>query len=187
MMTECQTDLFHPDPARSMQSSLPTETDHPLLPVFILGRSGAGKQVYTTMHIADYLARGKSVMVLDWGRSYHALSRTLGGTYLTLREEGGFTVEVHGSASLTVCEFDAIRSTWTWPLPPGPRHDDMTDGLVVVDESLVLQRIFPQVVNAVGELLRDGASFCITGQCIEDVDAFLPLSPSFRTIRLSVN
>ena len=187
MLTECHADPMHHELAPSTQSSLPTETGRPLLPVFILGRSGVGKHVYTTMHVADYLSRGKSVMVLDWGRSYHKLSQTLGGTYLTLREEGGFTVEVHGSAPLTVCAFDAIRSTWTWPLPPVPRHDDMTDGLVVVDEALVLQRLFPQVVDAVGELLRDGASFCIAGQCIEDVAAFLPLSPNFRTIRLSVN
>ena len=159
-----------------------------LLPTFVVGRSGVGKHAVVVAHIADYLARGKSVLVLDCGMSYLGMAATLGGSAVSLLPDGRHVAVAGGTAPFAVIDFATLDDApWEDGLPELPGMAALVpDGLVVVDETHFVRRLFPSLPEFLRVHAERGVGFCLTGQHEDDIAPFLGLPPPYRRVDLSL-
>lgn len=154
---------------------------------FVIGASGSGKHLQVLEMIIDRLASGASAIVFDCGRSYRKLCEAIGGTHVTLSTSGVHSVERFGQAPLRVveCEDAAHNGGWSGAVPKEAWDVPLPDALICVDEAWNVEKGCPKVVSLLKSLIADGASFCITGMCDEDVAPFLGISDAAMCLRLS--
>jgi hypothetical protein len=105
--------------------------------ILVVGPSGSGKSLRAIDYALNALRQGKPVHVLDIGRSYWHLCRTVGGTYSTFALDGSRTDERHGDTPLIVFDLENLVA----PRTSVPVHEIAPNALLVVDEIWHMPRV----------------------------------------------
>jgi hypothetical protein len=155
----------------------------------IVARSGSGKHWHALAMLLDNLYLGKTVVVVDLGRSYYHFARSVGGTYLSLLPSGEWEISRFGKASITVYDFDLIGHRGAiapnFELPNIPSKLATTDGFLVIDEVDSIEHLWREAPAFLERVSQSGASFCLIAQTDEDAPGLMSCSvPLLMTIRL---
>lgn len=177
--------------------------------MFIIAPSGTGKFYHAILLALDNLADHKTVLIMDCSKSYKKLvhSRlcdTFDSHYICLKKGGLFEIKHPitskgiltrlsnrfkrkslGGARLIVYDFDELGSEqWIGDLPCIPDVID-SNSFILIDESVYVAKRCANIVTDMHQWVKQGASFCITGQVDDDVLAFKSLPLPTTTMRLS--
>lgn len=109
--------------------------------ILIVGPSGYGKTFRAIDYALNALRQGKPVHVLDIGRSYWHLCRTVGGTYSTFARDGSRSDERHGDTPLIVFELEDLVGQPEEARTSVPVHEIAPTALLVVDELWQMPRV----------------------------------------------
>ena len=102
--------------------------------LLVVGPSGYGKTFRAIDYALNALRQGKPVHVLDIGRSYWHLCRTVGGTYSTFARDGSRSDERHGDTPLVVFELEDLVGEPKDARTSVPVNEIAPNALLVVDE-----------------------------------------------------
>ncbi len=149
--------------------------------LFIVGPSGAGKHLFASQRLINSLAAGKSAVVFDCGRSYVGIAKSLGGTLVTVGDQGRL-VESFGTLPLTVYELEKVTNTVTLAALRVP--EPSASMFVLVDEAWQVSRRCPDFLDWLKRAAAANASFCGVLQTMADFDAdALPTSTQVLKVK----
>jgi hypothetical protein len=153
-------------------------TQHGLI---IVAESGTGKHLHATHGILDQLQMGRSVVILDSGRSYLKIAEAIGGSYVWLLENGQYETRVFGQASLIVYDIERMPRTAAWlgALPLMPLDVLSDKGFIAIDE---IGRVLGGVKSAMDlttNIAKAGGSFLVVAQHEDQVKSFSDISVPF--------
>ncbi len=134
---------------------------------FIIGKTGTGKTTIAREMVGENLRAGKTVIILDYGKSYDDFVQVFDDK----------------TTPLFVFDFGDVPSGETAEIPPFFRGSIGENIFVLVDESERVSEKFPELKNLMHQWVARGASFCIVGQDELCLQAFagLPISDPLVT------
>lgn len=148
-----------------MNTQLFGRADAPNL--LIVGPSGAGKHLFATQRLVNSLAEGKSAVVFDCGRSYVGIAKSLGGTLVTVGNQGT-RVERFGTLPLTIYELEQAGNQVTLAELDVPAPTDTL--FILVDEACQVSRRCPDLLSWLQTAAEANASFCGVMQSMADFE-----------------
>jgi hypothetical protein len=115
---------------------------------FIIGKAGTGKTSAAREMVGENLRNGKTVIILDHGKSYDDFVQV-------------FADKI---TPLFVFDFSDVPPGETADIPPFFRSSIGENTFVLIDESERVSEKFPELKNLMCQWVERGASFCIVGQ-----------------------
>lgn len=133
----------------------------------IVGPSGSGKTVHAVHFALSKVTMGTAVVIFDSAASYSPIVRTLGGTVASY-DGVNWNVTSYGSLPVTVYQLELCNK----PLDIGdlPGLIERSRGaLFVLDESPLITKLLPGLLDVMLDEFDNGGSVCLVGQTIDDV------------------
>jgi len=140
------------------------------------GPSGSGKSIEAGNYVLNKIRENEAVTIIDRGRTYEQLVAQVGGTSITLHEDGHSDIKVHGSAKLCVYECELIHSANVaniWPdiFSPPTRTKPST---IVIDEYWAVKNVWADLQGVLVSALKQKCDITLITILPGDIEKEMP-------------
>lgn len=147
----------------------------------IVGVSGVGKHLFATQRIIDNLVDGRTVVVLDVGRSHAGLAELMGGTEVRMHTAQQRTVKQFGTMPLTVFNLEDIMTPVLFEHLGLPAWSSNT--FLLVDEAHQVSRRVIGLWAQLKKAMDQGTPVVGVIQGLADIEQFAMSGVSVQTVR----
>lgn len=164
--------------ATTTASSLFSISQHGLI---IVAATGTGKHLHALHAIQDQLQMGKTVVILDAGRSYLKLAQAVGGRFVWLLENNQYELRVFGHAPLIVYDIERMPMgiAWSGELPLMSAEVLSANGFIAIDEIGRVLRDIPVAGELTSRIAHAGGSYLAVAQDEEQAATLATISMPF--------
>lgn len=140
------------------------------------GPSGSGKSIEAGNYILNKIRENQAVTIIDRGRTYEQLVAQVGGTTITLHEDGHSDIKVHGSAKLCVYECELIHCSNVgniWPdifSPP----TSTKPSTIVIDEYWAVKNVWSDLQEMLICALKQKCDITLITILPSDIEKEMP-------------
>jgi nucleoside-triphosphatase THEP1 len=159
---------------------------------FIAGKPGTGKTFQAYSIAFDSLENGNKVFIFDIGFGYKKFVELMGGTHIVIDENGVVKINEYGKNNLFVFDYPYFNKKGNFKII-GTEHLSIIEkmninpenNMIIIDETETIDRAYPEVVENIVKIMKNGCSFCVIAQDINFDD--ITISHSVINLDYKVN